>query len=183
MVLLANNQDLTAGSGIINMSFLESIYHSVMDEALQDLGGDRGQVIFHLKPLVQQDTVTQSQPSAQQYNPFFGRTPVPSQTTRHTGTKITTRDVSYTAHIVVGPSIPKTNDLNGIGHLNNNEAMITVVIEALSHVQEALSVSIEGRRYSVNNTRPIGFTKRRYLMVKLTEIQETESQTPDPTIG
>lgn len=183
MVIINNNQDLTAGSGVINMGFLESIYHSIMDEALEDLGGQRGQIIFHLKPLIQQDNVTQAQPAAQQYNPFFGRTPVPSQTTRHTGTKVTPRDVSYTGHIVVGPRIPLTNDLSGIGHLNNNEAMVTVVIEALQHVQEAISVSIEGRRYSVNNTRPIGFTKRRYLMIKLTEIQETEIQTPDITLG
>lgn len=182
MIFIPNNQNLT-GSGIINMPFLESVYHSFMDEALADLGGDRGQVIFHLNPIVQQDNVTQSRPAPQQYNPFFGRSPVPNQPTRNPGTKITPRDVEYTAHIVVGPRIPVANDLNGIGHLNNNEAMITVVIEALQHVQEAIAVSIEGRRYSVQNTRPIGFSKRRYLMVKLAEIQETEQPSPDIKIG
>jgi hypothetical protein len=183
MIFIANNQDLSAASGILNIPFLEEIYHSVMDDALGGLGGQRGQVIFHLNPIVRQDTATQARSSPQQYNPFFGRVPVPNQPTRNPGTQLTPRDVSYTAHIVVGPTIPKTNDVHGIGHLNNNEAMITVVIEALPHVQEALSVSIEGRRYTVNNTRPIGFSRRRYLMVKLTEIQETEQSSPDITIG
>lgn len=183
MIFISNNQDLSAASGILNIPFLEAIYHSVMDDALAGLGGQRGQVIFHLNPVVQQDTTTQSRPAPQQYNPFFGRAPVPNQPTRNPGVKLTQRDVSYTAHIVVGPRIPGTNDLHGIGHLNNNEAMITVVIEALQHVQDALSVSIEGRRYSVMNTRPIGFSQRRYLMVKLAEIQETEQPSPDIKIG
>lgn len=183
MIFISNNQDLSAASGVLNIPFLDAIYHSFMDDALSGLGGNRGQVIFHLKPTIKQDTTTQSRPAPQQYNPFFGRSPVPNQPTRNPGVQITPRDVSYTAHIVVGPTIPKTNDLSGIGHLNNNEAMITVVIEALQHVQEALSVSIEGRRYSVNNTRPIGFSQRRYLMVKLTEIQETEQPSPDIKMG
>ena len=36
------------------MPLLEGIYRRVMDEALQKLGGNRGPVIFHLPPLVQQ---------------------------------------------------------------------------------------------------------------------------------
>jgi hypothetical protein len=182
MVLLPNNQDLTAGSGIINIDFLEQIYHSFMDEALEDLGGNRGQVIFHLKPEVQQDTVTQSQPAPQQYNPFFGRTPVPQTNTRNAGVRISPRDVMYTAHIRIGP-IKADEDTEGIGDLLDNEAMITVVIEALRHIEESISCSIEGRRYSIENTRPGGFSKRRYVLVKLKEIQETEPPTPDITIG
>jgi hypothetical protein len=61
--------------------------------------------------------------------------------------------------------------------------MITVVAEAIDHVNEARSVSIEGRRYAVENTRPIGFSKRRYLMVLLEEIQETEAPSPRSTDG
>jgi len=183
MIFIPTNQNLSAASGILNIPFLEAIYHSVMDDALMGLGGNRGQVIFHLNPIVQQDNATQARPSPQMYNPFFGRVPVPNQPTRNSGTKITPRDVQYTAHIVVGPRIPTTNDIHGIGHLANTEAVITVVIEALQHVQEAIAVSIEGRRYAVNNSRPIGFSTRRYLMVKLTEIQETEQPSPDITIG
>lgn len=183
MILINNFEDLTAGSGIINMPFLENIYHSVMDEALQDLGGLRGPVIFHLQPLVQQDNVTQAQHAPQQYNPFFGRVPVPVTNTRNTGTKITTRDVEYTAHIVFGPTLNLPNDKLGIGFLKQNEAMITVVIEALSHVRQALSVSIEGRRFAIADTRPIGFTVRRYLMIKLREVQEDENPSPDITVG
>lgn len=182
MVLITSLEDLTAGSGIFNMPFLENIYHSFMDEALSDLGGRRGPITFHLPPSIQQDVTTQSQQAPQQYNSFLQRTPVPKITTRNPGTKVTHRDVQYTAHIVVGP-LKEGDDSNGIGDLASNEAAITVVIEALQHVQEALSVSIEGRRYSIVETRPIGFTVRRYIIVKLKAIQETEQPSPDGTIG
>jgi len=179
MTLLPNNQDLTASSGIINHSFLEAVYHSVIDETFMDLGRT---VILHLNPEIEQDVATQSQPAPQQYNPFFGRAPVPNTNTRNPGVKITSRDVEYDAHIRVGP-IKASDDTEGIGELLDNEAMITLVIEALPHLHDTLSVSIEGRRYSIDNTRPIGFSQRRYIMVKLTEIQETEPPSPDITIG
>ena len=180
MVLLSNNQDLTAGSGIINHAFLEQVYHSVMDEALSDMGRT---VTFHLKPEIQQDADTQGQPAPSQYNPFFSRVPVPRANTRNTGVRIEPRDVEYDAQIVVGPLLKVDNDVMGIGDLASNQAMITVVIEALNHVKDSISVSIEGRRYSVENHRPIGFSQRRYLMVLLTEIQEKEARTPDNTVG
>jgi len=179
MVLLPNNQNLTASSGIINSAFLEAVYHSVIDETFMDLGRT---VTLHLQPEVQQDTTTQSQAAPQQYNPFFKRTPVPVTNTRHTGTKITTRDVQYDAHIRLGP-IKADEDTMGMGDLLDNEAMITLVIEALPHLHETISISIEGRRYSLEETRPIGFSQRRYIMCKLQEIQETEPPTPDITIG
>ena len=72
MVLIPNNENLTAASGLINSAYLESIYHSVIDETFLDLGRI---VTLHLPPEIQQDTNTQSQPAPQQYNPFFGRTP------------------------------------------------------------------------------------------------------------
>lgn len=179
MVFIPNNQDLSAASGIVNIGFLEAIYHSFMDEAMVDLGRS---VIFHLRPIIEQDTVTQAQSAAQQYNPFFSRVPVPATNTRNSGTKNTPRDVEYKAQIVVGPL--KTDlRLSGMGWLDDNEAMITVVAEAFEHVQNAISVSIEGRRYTVVESRPIGFSVRRYLMVKLREVQETEAPSPDKTVG
>lgn len=182
MVIIPNNQHLGAASGAINnIAFLENIYHSFMDEAMVKLSGDRF-VIMHLPPIQEQDVSTQVQRAPQQYNPFFQRVPVPNTNTRHTGTKITPRDVVYNAHIKVGPV--KDNDRTGIGELNVNEAMITVVIEALPHVNEALSMSIEGRRYRKSgDPRPIGFSRRRYLMVKLVAIQEAENPSPDVSIG
>ena len=179
MTLLPNNQDLTASSGIINSAFFESIYHSVMDEAFIDLGRT---IVLHLNPEIQQDVITQSQPAPQQYNPFFGVTPVPSINTRHPGVRISSREVQYDAQIRIGPI--KASEYNeGIGELKDNEAMITLVIEALPHLQDTLEVSIEGRRYEINNNRPIGFNQRRYVMVKLTEIQKTEPPSPDITVG
>jgi len=180
MVLLPNNQDLTAASGLIDMPALENLYHCIMDEMMLDMGRI---VTFHLPPEIQQDTNTQSQPAPQQYNPFFKRVPVPQTNTRNPGTRIEQRDVQYNAQIRLGP-LKADEDLAGIGDLKDGEAVITVVIEALGHVQEALSVSIEGRRYSIDRpTRPVGLSERRYILVKLKEIQETENPSPDITIG
>ena len=179
MVLIANNQDLSAGSGVMNIGYMESVYHSFMSDAMVNLGRV---VTFHLPPIKEQDTVTQAQPQAQQYNPFFSRVPVPAANTRNAGIKVTPRDVQYKAQIIVGP-LNNDKRLNGMGWLNENEAMITVVIEALEHVTAALAVSIEGRRYTVVETRPIGFSVRRYLMVKIRAIQETENPSPDKTVG
>ena len=179
MTLLPNNENFAASSGLIDVPFMENLYHSIIDEMFIDLGRT---VVFHLEPEIQQDTTTQQQAAPQQYNPFFRRTAVPNHTTRSPGVRISTREVQYEAQIKVGPMIAG-NDDTGMGDIAENEAVITVVIEALQHVREALSVSIEGRRYSVEETRPIGFSKRLYLMVKLAEIQESEARTPDDTIG
>lgn len=179
MVNVTPNQDFSTASGIINVGFLENVYHSFMSEAFVDLGRP---VTFHLPPIKEQDVQTQSQPAAQQYNPFFSRVPVPATNTRNTGVKVTPRDVTYKGQIVVGP-LSNDKRLNGMGWLNENEAMVTVVIEALEHVTAAIAVSIEGRRYTVVETRPIGFSVRRYLMVKLRAIQETENPSPDKTVG
>lgn len=173
MIFLDSPEDLTAGSGLIDINYMEDLYHCFMDEALEDLGGSRGKVVLHLRPIVEQDINTQSQPQANQYNPFFGKTAVPKTNTRNTGTKITPRDIEFTGHIAIGP-LDKSQDLTGMGDLADNEATITLVIEALPFLSEALSVSIEGRRYSVDSTRPIGFTKRRYVMAKLREIEEQD---------
>jgi len=180
MVLLPNNQDLSAASGLLNIPLLEGIYHAIMDETYTANGLARN-IILHLQPAVEQDNTTQSLPAPQQYNPFFSSVPVPQANTRNSGTKITHRDVQYAAQIVVGPRMG--DDSKGIGELKSNQATFTVVIEALPHIDEALSVSIEGRRYTIDRTRPIGFSQRRYLMCECTEIQELEPGTPDITIG
>ena len=179
MTLLPNNEDFSQASGIINMPFLEAIYHSTIDELMLDLGRT---ITLHLTPLVEQDTVTQSQPAAQQYNPFFGRAAIPNTNTRNPGVRVTHQDVQYRAQIVFGPLRAK-DDKTGMGDLKEDEAQITVAVEALPHIQQTLSVSIEGRRFSIAQTKPTGFSQRRYLMCKLKEIQETEQPNPDITIG
>jgi len=180
MVLLNNNENFSAASGLINAGFLENIYHSVIDEAFLDLGRT---ITLHLHPIIEQDDAgTQSLPAPQQYNPFFGQTPIPKSTTGHPGVKITHRDVNYEAQIKVGPLKVGMNE-TGMGDLDDNEAMVTLVVEALPHLEDTIAVSIEGRRYSIEETRPIGFSTRRYIMVKLREIQEQEGPSPDNTIG
>lgn len=178
MVFIPSLQDLSQSSGIIPVGFLESVYEGLMDNALVGLGRT---VVFHLPPLISQDTTTQSQPQASQYNPYFGGVVAPRTNTRITGTQITPQDVAYTAHIRVNPI--GRNDLNGIGDLKDNEIMITVGIEALDHVKRAISFTVEGRNYSIGETRPVGFSKRKYLMIKGEEINETGSPSPDSSVG
>lgn len=174
MVLLTPNENHTAGSGLINMPYLESVYQSIIAETFVDLGRD---VVLHLEPIKEQDVTTQSKPQAGQVNPFFGgRVPVPRTTTRQTGVKVTPRDVTYKAHICVGP-LKEGPDISGIGDLKANEAVATLDIGALDHLSQTLSVSIEGRRYSIMETRPFGFSSRRYILVKMEEINEQDTST------
>lgn len=178
MVLINNNENLSQASGVINIGLLQSVYESFMDEALLDMGRV---VTFHLDPSIEQDTTTQSQPQASQYNPFFGGVPVPRTNTRRSGVKITPRDVQYTAHIVVGPR--GADDTEGIGDLKDNQVQLTVVAEALEHVNAAVEFTVEGRRYTVDETRPVGLVKRSYLMVFGTEINKADAPTTDNTVG
>lgn len=173
MITVTSLEDFSAASGIINVGFLENIYHSVIDETFLDLGRT---VVLHLKPQIEQDVSTQVQSQSAQYNPFFGRVGVSKTNTRQTGTKVTHRDVQYKAHIKIGPT-KEGDDSTGIGNLKANQAAITLAIESLPHLQDTLSVSIEGRRYSVLETRPIGFSRRRYIIAILEEIQETDIAT------
>lgn len=170
MVLIPSNEDFSAGSGIVNIGALQSIYKSVMDETFSDMGRT---VVFHLEPsrTVSQNTV--AQPQANTFNPFFQGVPVPRTTTGVHGVEITPRDVQYTAHIRVGP-MKSGDDQTGMGDLKANEAQLTLHIGALDHVKSALSVTVEGRRYRIDETRPVGLTKRDYMLVKLIEIQEAD---------
>ncbi len=175
MILIPSNQDFSAASGIINAGFLENIYHSFIDDSFLSFGRN---ITLHLKPMIEEDVGTQTQIQSAQFNPFFGRAGVPKTNTRNTGTKVTHRDIQYKAHIKIGP-LKEGDDSTGIGNLNANECAVTLPIESLEYVKEALSVSIEGRRYSLVETRPIGFSQRKYIIVKLVEIQESDSSTTE----
>lgn len=170
MILLTSGENLTAGSGIVNMPLLDNIYHSFMDEAMLDMGRT---ITLHLEPAVEVDNSNISKPQAQQYNPFFGSVVVPDTSSRNPGVKHTHRDVEYTAHIVIGP-LKSEDDKKGIGELKSNQAAITIDIGGLQHLKEALSVTIEGRRYKVHDTRPIGLNSRRYVIGILEEINESD---------
>jgi len=169
MIIITPNPHISMSSGLINIAALDALYASFMDEALEDLGRE---VIVHLEGQKQSDTITNSQPQALQYNPFFGRTISPSPSTKGPGVKFISRDTTYKAHIKIGPKTGPDN--KGVGNLKENEAMLTVYIEAMPHFQTARSMSIEGRRYALIETRPIGFTQRRYAILKIGEIQESD---------
>lgn len=175
MVLLPSNENFATASGIVNIPHLENIYESIMYGAFVGLGGDRGKAILHLQPVQQQDTSTQSAPQPQQYNPFFGRASQPNPVGKIPGTKITHRDVEYTVMSRI-KNVPEEDTL-GIGELKENQIALTFVIEALDHLGETLSLSFEGRRYEIDATRPFGFSKRRFVLVVCTEINEQDVNT------
>lgn len=175
MIFLPNREDFSQASGLFDVAGLESIYETFIDTAFVTLGRI---VTLHLEPLVQQDITTQSQGAAQQYNPFFGGVPVPKTNTRRTGTKVTHRDVNYSAQIKIGP-MKSDDDTQGIGDLLANEAMLTLAIEALPDLKHTRVVSVEGRRYSITETRPFGFSVRKYILVKLKEINEEDTNTAE----
>jgi hypothetical protein len=169
-ISVPSREDFSAASGIVNIGGLQSIYKRVIDETFVDMGRP---ITIHLEPRRTADNTTISQPQANRYSPFFGGVPVPRTTTQIHGVQITPRDVQYTAHIRVGP-IVEGDDKTGMGELKANELMLTLHINALDHVKQALSVTVEGRRYKVIDTRPVGLTKRDYLLVKLEEINEKD---------
>ena len=61
--------------------------------------------------------------------------------------------------------------------VKENEAIVTLDIGSLKHLDETISVSMEGRRYRITETRPFGFSVRRYILVKLQEINEKDTST------
>ena len=179
MVLLPNAENLLAASGLVNMPFLEQVYHSMMDEMMADMGRI---VTLHLSPEIQQDNVTQSKAAPQQYNPFFGRVPVPNTTTRNPGVKVSHRDVQYHAQIVIGP-MKEGDDSSGMGDLKENQIRLTLVKEALGHVNDCLSFTVEGRRYTIDSTRIIGLSTPRYIIIVGTEFNEANVPDDDQSIN
>jgi hypothetical protein len=71
------------------------------------------------------------------------------------------------------------DDTLGIGELKENEIVVTLDIAAIPHLDETLSFSVEGRRYSISETRPIGFSKRQYILVFGDEINEIDTDTSE----
>lgn len=179
MIQLPSPEDFSAASGVINFSFLDAIYHSIMDETLAGMGRT---ITLHLVPQKVQDVTTESQPQSSRYNPYFGRVQSPQTPTRNTGVQITPRDINFKAHIKIGPV--EGNDKMGIGHLKANEAQITLDISALPYLADTQSISIEGRRYTIlGDPRPHGLISRRYIIVMLAEINDPPPPSPDLTLG
>ena len=170
MVLLPTTESFAGASGFFNGALLDAIFVSFIDKVFIELGRP---IIVHLRPAIQQDTVAPSLPQPQQYSPFFGRAPLPSPTVRDAGVRVTHRDIPFTALSRIGPK--PADDTMGIGMLQANEAAFTISIDALPYIQEAISISFEGRRYQIDTDRPFGFKQRKYLLVFCTEINEADT--------
>ena len=134
-------------------------------------------ITLHLTPEKTADTDgTQASTPAVHYNSFQRRAgrQVPSRisSTRMPAVKITHRDVEYQAHIKHGP---KDADDRGGVELLNDEVQTTTLLESQKHITGAISATIDGRRFNLEWSRPIGFQSARYLISKWRAINEVEN--------
>jgi hypothetical protein len=181
MVLLPSPEDFSSASGVIDMGDLNQIYKACMDETFLPTGLART-ITLHLPPTKVQDPVTQAQPQPSQYNPYFGRVQAPRTNRRNAGVTITPRDIQFSAQIKIGPT-KEGEDTTGIGDLAANQVACTLDITALSFAKQAQSMTVEGRRYDIDITRPVGFTERSYVIVRGTEIDDPSNSRQGTTDG
>jgi hypothetical protein len=152
----------------------EQCYGSIMDSSFAALGRT---ITLHLTPeKIIETSGLQAGPSAMHYNPLMGRSarraPNRISTTRTTATRLIHRDVQYVAHIKHGPNDP--DDSSGIS-LDRDEVQTTTVLASEPHIDEALTATIDGNRYTKDSSRIIGFQNARYVICKWTRINESEN--------
>jgi hypothetical protein len=152
----------------------ENCYGDLMDSAFFAIGRT---IVLHLEPEKTIDTSgVQASTPAVRYNPFQRRAgrQVPStiSTTRMPAVRLVHRDVEYIAQIKHGPK--DADDKGGI-ELLRGEVMTTTVLASQKHLNGAITATIDGGRFKLEWTRPIGFRDVRYLMAKWTSIDEVEN--------
>ena len=152
----------------------EDCYNSIFDSSFFALGRN---IVLHLTPQKIVDTSgVQASTPAVHYNPFDRRAgrQVPSQisTTRTPAVQLIHRDVTYLAHVKHGPTDP--NDRGGV-LLLEGEVLTTTVMESLPHINESQSATVDGGRYALEWSRPIGFRDVRYVISKWKVINEAEN--------
>jgi hypothetical protein len=134
-------------------------------------------LILHLQPEKTIDVSgVEASTNALHYNPFMrrGGRQVPSTitTTRMPAVQQVHRDVEYAAHIKHGPKNAKDN---GGVELLEGETMTKTVLASSKHLNGAISATIDGRRFNLEWTRPIGFRDLRYIIAKWSRINEAEN--------
>lgn len=158
MTSVSNKQDLTASSGISFGTTFDSLYHSMMDNAMVEMGEN---ITVHLPP--GRTACTDPQCS---YDPFQERATRYCATCRGTGFIVTTRDTTYTAQITVGPR--ELDDNNSVGRLEVNECRITTVIESYEDLRKAEGLTVRGEKYQLKSgPKIVGFNTPRYIISTL----------------
>ena len=162
----------------------EALYHKVMDDSFATLGRS---IILHLTPIRVADSGLLAGPQPAQYNPLMGQAgrglPNIVTTVRNRAMQITTRDVSYTAHIKHGPK--EIDDKDAIGRLEMDQVATTTAYEAIPHLLECESATIDGLRYKIHTMpRAIGLQTKRYVITiwqKIPEMQQGSQVSPNGT--
>lgn len=156
----------------------ENLYNDIFDSSFANAALTRS-ITLHLIPIKQEASgITQAGRPAVQYNPYLGRgarpAPINISTTRTPAARFTPRDVSYNAHIKHGPTESPLQD-TGI-ELDVNQVATTTLIESESHVVEAESATIDGKRYQLHKPpRQIGWRNRSYIITVWEVISEAEA--------
>lgn len=153
----------------------ENCYQNLINSSFFALGRV---IILHLEPQKIEDTTgVEASTPAVHYNPFQrrGGRQVPSSisTTRTPAIQVIHRNVEYIAHIKHGP---KDSDDKGGVALRDDEVQTTTLIQSQQHINGAITATIDGRRYSLDSTRPIGFRDVRYVIAKWKRVSEVENR-------
>ncbi len=152
------NQDLTQGiTAPFIGSDLETIYEQYMDMMLSQIGRN---VTLFMPP-----ALTQSATNPSQYNPFIRQKDprVGGDGEGQTGATIEPITVVYRAHVVHGPK-QSTTDVPW--DLGAEDVMLSMVVGALTDINKAVEVDIDGNRYSkkTQDVRQIGLTTPKYII-------------------
>jgi len=172
MVNIPSNESLDFSNIWPNFN---NLYKEMIDDSFRVLARS---VVLHLPPIVVASSGLNSAAPQLNYNPIFGGAirgaPNTVSTVRAPGVQHTPRDVIYIGHIQHGPK--ELDDKNFIGRLEVDECAVTLVYEALEHVMQCESVTIDNKRYRLlQNPRPIGLQIKRYIIVIFKQIPEKEN--------
>lgn len=172
MVSLPTKEDFSQASGSIPFAIMERFYEAFIDSTFVQGSGTARQIILQLSPSRTEDKTEQVQNNPGSFNPFFQGSMRPTAGGKNRGVEITPREVPYMAQIRHGPK--PEDDTDGIGALAEDECTTTLAIESLPDLEDSLSSTIDGQRYTkLGGPRPVGFTSKKYLIQKWKRKQET----------
>lgn len=152
------SENFNAFTGLINNPILDNLYKRTIDTTFNFARN----VTFHLEP-----AKTLPTQNAANYNPFLGiggQDPRldQGQDTGNKGVQITPITVTYKAHIQHGPK--ELSDTEPF-KINNNECMLTTVIESMDDIRKCIEADIDGQRFVLKEgPKRIGFGSVSYVM-------------------
>lgn len=171
MAILPTKEDFSQVSGLVNYSYFDELYEGAMDNALVEMGRE---IILHLESSVTEDKAVAVKNNPASYNPFFRGSSRGYTGGKNKGVVITNyRDIGYTAQIRHGPK--PLDQHTGAGELSEDQVQTTTVYESLKYIENAVSATIDGKRYErFEDARIVGFDGPKYVIQVWGRIAEQE---------